>query len=478
MADSGGRELFRKKSLERLSSPERLDQLLRVVDQKTWLPLGAMAVLVLSVLVWSIVATIPLNVEGKGILLRPKHVVEVQARGTGRLLEIEVQPGGSVEEGTVLARIAKPELIKQIQLQQAKAAQLTDQSRRAGDLRDQRTVLEESSTRTQSDLLRKHIHELERVAEELREQRLQSIAKERERLQEQLERARELSASVQERMEKLLEQENLFSDKQQDELKESHIESVERLIRIEGDLSELASDELQAEEDYLNRLKHIGDLRYEREGLGVREKELAQENLEEEGSYEQQIADVNREIERLELRLDEETRIVSEHAGIVLEVSVVPGQILEPGDRIGSFQVIDPDEPLISLTYFTVRDGKRLEEDSMIRVTPDTVERQRFGSIKGRIRKVGPYPVSLSEVRTMVGNRAVAEVLTSAGHLIEVEATLDEMEGAPGVYAWTSSKGRDVALSAGITTTARVAVEEVRPIALVLPFLKTTIGMD
>ena len=39
MADGRGRELFRKKSLERLSSPERLDQLLQVADPKSWIPL-------------------------------------------------------------------------------------------------------------------------------------------------------------------------------------------------------------------------------------------------------------------------------------------------------------------------------------------------------------------------------------------------------------------------------------------------------
>lgn len=58
--------LFRKESLERLSSPERLDQLMQVVSPKSWLPLASLGSLVVVVVVWSIYGRIPITVEGRG----------------------------------------------------------------------------------------------------------------------------------------------------------------------------------------------------------------------------------------------------------------------------------------------------------------------------------------------------------------------------------------------------------------------------
>ena len=73
-------KLFRQKSLESLSSPERLDQLMYVADAKSWLPLSALGALALVVLVWSIFGKIPVTVSGQGIIVFPRRVVSLQDR--------------------------------------------------------------------------------------------------------------------------------------------------------------------------------------------------------------------------------------------------------------------------------------------------------------------------------------------------------------------------------------------------------------
>jgi len=60
--------IFRKVALDRLSSPEELDQLSRITSPRGWLALAAVAVLLLALLVWSIFATIPTSVSGEGVL--------------------------------------------------------------------------------------------------------------------------------------------------------------------------------------------------------------------------------------------------------------------------------------------------------------------------------------------------------------------------------------------------------------------------
>lgn len=61
--------LFRKEALERLSSPEQLDQLMRIVTARSWLPLAALGALIAGGLVWSIVGRIPVTTTGQGALV-------------------------------------------------------------------------------------------------------------------------------------------------------------------------------------------------------------------------------------------------------------------------------------------------------------------------------------------------------------------------------------------------------------------------
>ena len=63
--------LFRQEALERLSSPERLDQLMQIVSPRSWLPLGAAGLIVGVALLWSFLGRIPIHSVGEGILVYP-----------------------------------------------------------------------------------------------------------------------------------------------------------------------------------------------------------------------------------------------------------------------------------------------------------------------------------------------------------------------------------------------------------------------
>ena len=99
--------LFRKESLERLSSPERLDQLMQVVSPKSWLPLSTLGSLVLVAIVWSIYGRIPITVEGRGVLIYPRKVLALQSKTPGQLLSLNVKVGDIVKKGDAIATIKK-----------------------------------------------------------------------------------------------------------------------------------------------------------------------------------------------------------------------------------------------------------------------------------------------------------------------------------------------------------------------------------
>ena len=58
--------LFRKKSMERISSPEEIDEYMRVTSPSMWLTLGAIILLLLAIFIWSITGRIEDTIEIDG----------------------------------------------------------------------------------------------------------------------------------------------------------------------------------------------------------------------------------------------------------------------------------------------------------------------------------------------------------------------------------------------------------------------------
>lgn len=62
-------KLFRKVALDRLSSPEQLDQLMKVTSPRAWLTLIAITVLLAAGGLWAVFGSIPEEAEGNGVLI-------------------------------------------------------------------------------------------------------------------------------------------------------------------------------------------------------------------------------------------------------------------------------------------------------------------------------------------------------------------------------------------------------------------------
>jgi hypothetical protein len=99
------RELFRKVALERLSSPEQMDQLMRVASPRGWLTLLALMLVVATAVTWGFRGRVPTKVYGQGILIRPGGVHAVQAPTPGYIMRLSVQVDDVVARGGVVACI-------------------------------------------------------------------------------------------------------------------------------------------------------------------------------------------------------------------------------------------------------------------------------------------------------------------------------------------------------------------------------------
>src|SRR5262245_32678642 len=97
--------IFRQVALERLSSPEQLDQMMRVTTPRGWLALLALIGLIVTVAAWSVSDTIPTEVLGRGILIRGGRLLSVIAPASGQVEALDVRVGDRVQPGQVIARV-------------------------------------------------------------------------------------------------------------------------------------------------------------------------------------------------------------------------------------------------------------------------------------------------------------------------------------------------------------------------------------
>ncbi|MBR1740449.1 MAG: hypothetical protein IJ733_01000 [Lachnospiraceae bacterium] len=61
MAEEQEKSIFREKSLKRISSPEQMDDYIRVTSPSVWLILMAMIVLLIGIVVWAVFGTVTIQ---------------------------------------------------------------------------------------------------------------------------------------------------------------------------------------------------------------------------------------------------------------------------------------------------------------------------------------------------------------------------------------------------------------------------------
>ncbi len=100
--------IFRQVALERLSSPEQLDQIVQVTNPRSWLVLLALGMLLLTAVAWSILGRIPVQVSGSAILLNGGGVKNILSVEPGQIETIYLTQGELVAQGQVIAEITPP----------------------------------------------------------------------------------------------------------------------------------------------------------------------------------------------------------------------------------------------------------------------------------------------------------------------------------------------------------------------------------
>jgi HlyD family secretion protein len=415
--------IFRKVSLDRLSSPEQLDQLMQVTDTRGWVVLSAFGIVLSTALLWGVWGSVSHDVPCLGMLVKSGGVLEVSALSNGRITDLAVRAGDMVTEGQVVARMSQPEL--------------------ADKLLEARAVL--------TELKAQHA---EIVANGSQDVALQTrlLAQQRATISQTIAAAQRSAKAHRET-----------------------VELQEKLVQ-EGLLTRQTALATRHQLDQTEQ--QIGDGQSQLVQIAVREQELRARHEEEVNAGLTKIAAQERLITGLEREIKSKAEVVSQHTGRILEIIADQGSLVQAGDAIVTLDLAGRTvKELEVILYVPSSYGKQIQSGMMVYVSPSTVKREEFGLMVGRVTYVSDYPATSRGMLRILKNDKLITALVGNDSPYEVHADLLVDERTFSGYRWSSSKGPPLKIQSGTRVTAYVTVASRRPIEMVIPLLRERTGL-
>lgn len=416
--------LFREAALDRLNSPEQLDQRIRLVPPAMRLMAIATALIIGAGLVWGIFGSIPTRTGGSGILLSDgKGSYAVEPAASGPVIELLVKRGDHVMAGAVIARIRQASLSAQLDGITKRLATMDENLERQQAADAAILVKHEDISKRQSAAIDQQI-----TAAKTRTDRLAKVLLGYEDL----------------KTKGLLTANSLVSMQQEyDQTTLSIANANARKIEVEASLDQ------------------------KREEIAERQRQAKVA-----------IDVVKADVDRIKAELAIGATVTAPVAGRVDEVRVGLGDVVAPGTVIATIGEVSPVPRFEVVTLFGGEMGKRVTTGMHVQVHPVTVRREEHGAMRGTIAEITESSVSEPEINAILRNPTLTRTLMGKGAPIMARITLIEDKDTPSGFAWWIGKGPPFKVTRGTLIDVEVIVEERRPVELVVPALRKLLRID
>jgi len=411
------RQIFRKAALEKLSTPEKLDQLIKIISLKSWLVLLTIALALFTAIGWSFTGRIKTKLQATGVLLGGE-VYNIVSNTNGQLINLKVGIGDTIKQGDVIAEVEQPELLQRIAASEA--------------------TLEEKNF-------------------ELKQ--LLSFGTEGSRLQDAFIDQKQISLEQQIRAN----EKNLSFQKQQLEvekgLQEKGLITRTQVVRTEQQIEEIQSSIESLKAQIVQTSSQQLDVDFDlKQKVTLTRQRIAQEG---------------RTLSQLQNQYALDTKVRSLYSGEVVEVLSNPGIVVNKGTsllKLKSYQASD--DGVKGILYVSSQDGKKIKVGMEALVVPATVQPQEFGFMKAKVTYVSEFPVTQEGMMVSMNNDQIVQSLLQMGAPFEVFVDFEKDPVAYSGYKWTSAQGPELTINSGTSCAGKITVKEEAPIALVVPALK------
>jgi len=421
MADSGNK-LFRAAALERLSSPEQLDQLVSVARPADWVATAVIGAVLAVVIVWSVIGRIPTRVSGEGILIGDGgRIVDAVSALTGRLASLDVALDQRVTQGELIATIAQTDT--------------------------------ELKYHNAEEVLREREHEHDELVAAIERE----LAIKDANFKARESGLKQVIAAAQERA--------------------TYLTTLVAGLQGLNEKGYVTRRELEDRRAELNAVQQrITDAHNEIERQIAEKSDLAAQRERDRLASEFQVNEARRLLRQLAGQLERDSRLLSPADGRVIEIKVSPGSVLTVGTPV--VEIESEGQTLAAVVYIPAEHGKSVQPGMEVRVEPATVKREEFGTLVGKVAAVSEFPVTPEGMSAVLHNDALATRFSRNGAPFAAMIQLTPDAATPSGYHWSSGSGPPLRLSPGTLARIDITTREQPPFELIVPTIRRMSGID
>lgn len=464
--------LFRKQAMQQLGSPDQLDQLMEVTTTRGWFVLLALGIILTVIVLWGIFGSVPVRVNGEGVILLKGNVISVFAATSGKIQKVSIQTGETVEKGQICAVIFNESLEGKIDDLSLKLAAKRKQHK--DELAEEKAVfrLFMETIKIQRKNNTAALIDAQRTLasfNELTKAQRATLAHSTQNLQKRLVFLNQKAAN----------QEELYRDQliTMQALNTTRLEILDAETEIQKVADEIRKVNLQEEE-------RKNDFEERRRKTAADMESLDDQERRHLSSLNEMIIKAESEIRQLENELDyarDETQnlsiITCPVSGRVLNLEGKVGMIVTAGDRITLIDAMESEkDPVFDVVaYISPGDGKRIAPDMEIQVVPATVKAEEYGIMQGKVVSVSEFPVSHQDILNVIENPEFTQIFLKRGAPIEVRVNLIIDPNTPSGFRWSSADGPPMKIHPGTLCSVYAVVRRQSPVSLVIPLLREAV---
>lgn len=407
-------KVFRKTALDKLQSPDRLNEMVTIISSHSWLVLVGASIIIGFFVTWSIVGKLPTQITGNGILLMSGGVMDVSAISQGQISEVLVKPGDAVFEGDILVKVKQPDLELKYLNSKEHVRLLKERYESIKNFNDK-------------DLTQK------------RNLLKQDAENKKKRIEKNLERIEFVKNQIKSRTELL--QQGLITNENLNQTKEMLFEIEQQNLLLSSELEQIELSIFEQEKQMEFELSKLNG----------------------------QIIDEEAALTEIKSKLDINSDIRCPYTGRIVELKVNPGKIIGAGNVILSIERIFTNEELEAIIYVPSNQGKKIKPDMEVKISPSTIEVEKYGFIRGVVTQVSEYPASFEGMLNTLGNKELVATFFQGLPPLAVRVKLKKNLDTPSGFYWTSGNGPEAKVKSGTLCSAKIVVKNRRPISLIFP---------
>jgi len=393
----------------------------QIISPPVTIAVGILGAGVSGLFIWSVTYQLPITASGAGLIYQGPQLVAVNAASSGRLTRLNASIGSQVNKGFELAILDANK--EEVMLYEAK----------------QQQELANSNSSLASNLIPKELK--------------QQIDSNKKQLSDTERNITQQKAILNKQLQNLIEYQKLATN--------GYVSSVE-LLTYQEKAASLEKTIGQSEAE-LNSLiaKRDSNRRELANNLNETRSNLAN-------------ADATAKVRSYKLKMARSLK--SPINGMVVQITTWPGSVVTEGQEM--FVLSEKKGKLTTSFLITGADAGRIRPGNQALISPSSAPPQRFGYIKGIVRKVSPFPTNQAAYGSLIGSQSLAQQVFSSQEsklpfLVEIEPIYSN-----GHLAWSGSSGPPWQIVSGSVAEVKVIYQSRLPITYVIPWLKNATGLS